>query len=77
MANMVYTQEELDAAHKDIQFYEEYIMETEILLEEIEENGPIPNLLMFICTKEGQINFYEDKLKRLRQTYNELVEKYY
>lgn len=69
-----YTQKELD---EWIKFYEDRVDETEILLEELEEHGAKPDLLMFILTKDGQIKFYEEKLRRYKQELNELINERY
>lgn len=59
-----HTLEEIKSLYK---FYSEMVEETQDLLYEIEEHGPIDGLLMFRLTKEDQMEFYEDRLEHYRE----------
>lgn len=59
-----FTLEEIKSLYK---FYSEMVEETENLLYDIEESGPIDGLLMFHLTKEDQMEFYEARLEHYRE----------
>lgn len=70
------SQEDRDNAQRLFFEYDEELEDLEILLDEIKENGPKADFLMFHVTAESQINWCEheiERVKQLRSFYLELM----
>lgn len=70
------SKEDRDNAQRLFMQYDEELEDLEILLDDIKENGPKADFLIFHVTAESQINWCEheiERVKQLRSFYLELM----